>query len=81
MEERLVPYFMMTHPQRGNIVGPYTKLPATTSAPLRILALDTVSTMLELNYSDKGGNQSELAQAVRFAINGLPDQKYWFMDT
>ncbi|KAK0233154.1 hypothetical protein IW262DRAFT_1476865 [Armillaria fumosa] len=48
LRSRLVPYFVVEHPVRGQIPGPFTKLPHGST--VRRLALDVVATMQSSIY-------------------------------
>ncbi|KAJ8521416.1 hypothetical protein ONZ45_g1840 [Pleurotus djamor] len=51
LRSRLVPYFCITHPVRGRVFGPFTKLPTDThhqQPQLRHLVLDLASLLLPL---------------------------------
>ena len=67
---RLVPYFTITHPTRGQISGPYTRLPA--GASVRRLALDVVAT-IAMGPSDASG----LVEAVGMATSETEEAEYW----
>ncbi|KAJ7103428.1 hypothetical protein B0H15DRAFT_812209 [Mycena belliarum] len=62
---QLVPYFSITHPVRGQISGPYSKLPS--GSPIRRLALDLASLICD----------SGLSSAVEVAVLGTVEQPYW----
>ncbi|KAG5654094.1 hypothetical protein H0H81_007508 [Sphagnurus paluster] len=65
VRSKLVPYFSMKHPARGQVAGPYSKL---LGARLRRLALDLVATL---------GADNELGDAVERAIQGTDEVEYW----
>lgn len=68
-----MPFFSISHPTRGQLPGPYTKLPI--SSLLRRLALDvvvTVSMILLRETHDDG-----LAAAVDTAVVGREEEGYW----
>lgn len=67
---RLVPFFTVNHRTRGDIIGPYSKLP--TSSPLRRLALDVVIVLLSLEGPDEG-----LREAVYKAVMDTSEISYW----
>lgn len=69
MKARLAPYFSITHATRGQVLGPYTKLPASS---LKRLALDVVATLLRFPPDDDG-----LANAVLLAVKGASEETYW----
>ncbi|KAJ7783892.1 hypothetical protein DFH07DRAFT_874241 [Mycena maculata] len=66
LRSQIVPYFSMTHPTRGEIPGPYSKLPS--GSPVRRLALDLVAVM---------GEHPALSSAVDIAVLGTTEQLYW----
>ena len=69
----MVPYFSIAHATRGQIPGPYTKLPV--AHPLRRLVLDLISTLARLRrgkVTDKG-----LMSAVSHATAGTQEADYW----
>ncbi|KAL4242182.1 Pre-rRNA-processing protein IPI1 [Abortiporus biennis] len=79
---RLVPYFMITHPTRGKLPGPFTKLPIGSIT--RRLALDLVSTMCTFatfrseHVDGDGHDQTDpLVIAVNEATNDTIDEAYW----
>ena len=69
VRSRLVPYFIIAHPTRGALPGPYTKLERPT---LRTLALDVVATLFRL-----GGVEERLDSAARMAVAGTAQEQYW----
>ncbi|ETW87294.1 hypothetical protein HETIRDRAFT_59338 [Heterobasidion irregulare TC 32-1] len=69
VRSRLVPYFIIAHPTRGALPGPYTKLERPT---LRTLALDVVATLFRL-----GGVEERLDSAARIAVTGTAQEQYW----
>ena len=69
----MVPYFSIAHDTRGQLPGPYTKLPV--AHPLRRLALDLICTLARLcrgKVTDEG-----LMSAVSHAIVGTQEADYW----
>nr|GAT43229.1 predicted protein [Mycena chlorophos] len=69
LRSQLVPYFSMTHPTRGQIVGPYSKLPP--GGPLRRLALGLVALITD-------AEDSALSSAVNSAVLGSDSEAtYW----
>lgn len=69
----------MNHPVRGQLFGPYAKLPLTQSH-LRRLCLDVVSTLLV--YGDRLGTGAfeacdTLSRAVDLAVAGTNEAEYW----
>ncbi|TFK41082.1 hypothetical protein BDQ12DRAFT_678857 [Crucibulum laeve] len=70
LRSRLTPIFSITHAVRGQILGPYSKLP---SSLLRRLALDVCGTVLLIC----GGNDEGLTAAVDLAVAGTQEESYW----
>ncbi|KAJ7181761.1 hypothetical protein C8R43DRAFT_970362 [Mycena crocata] len=66
LRSQIVPYFSITHSVRGQIPGPYSKLPVSSS--IRRLALDLVSLV---------GDDSSLSSAVDAVVLGTTEQPYW----
>ena len=65
--ERLAPFFSISHPARGIILGPYAKLEYSN----RRLALDVAATVG--SCASESGVREKLDAAVVRAIAGLPD--------
>jgi pre-rRNA-processing protein IPI1 len=63
----------MTHPSRGQLPGPYTKLPGPS--PLRRLALDVIATISMISLGQK--QDDELEVAVGIATAGTEEADYW----
>jgi len=63
----------MTHPSRGQLPGPYAKLPSPS--PLRRLALDVIATISMVSLSQK--QDDELEVAVGMATAGTEEANYW----
>lgn len=63
----------MTHPSRGQLPGPYTKLP--DPSPLRRLALDVIATISMISPWRK--QDDELEVAVGIATAGTEEADYW----
>ncbi|KAF7307005.1 Ipi1-N domain-containing protein [Mycena indigotica] len=68
LRSQLVPYFTMTHPSRGQISGPYSKLP--TSGLLRRLVLSLIVLI-------RSKDDSALSSAVDSAVTGSEEASYW----
>ncbi|KAG1755203.1 uncharacterized protein EDB91DRAFT_1242401 [Suillus paluster] len=76
LQSRLTPFFMITHPVRGRIPGPFTKIPA--SSPLiRRLAVDLVVTILSVSSRSEGEGRENLISAVGSAVTGTLEEGYW----
>lgn len=67
---RLAVYFKITHPTRGELAGPYAKLPG--DSPLRALALDVAACIAALDP----GSAEGLVHAVEAAVGGK-EAEYW----
>jgi len=68
---RLTPYFMITHPVRGTLPGPFTKL---ADPGLQRLVLDVVVTIMGRVSTE---SREPLDAAVRQAVEGSPHATYW----
>jgi pre-rRNA-processing protein IPI1 len=68
---RLVPYFTITHPERGTLPGPFTKL---GDPSLQRLALDVAVTITSCVPI---GCREPLDAAVRQAVEGSAQAVYW----
>lgn len=66
-----MPYFSVQHSVRGQFLGPFSKLPA--SSVVRTLALDVV---INLSWMDGGGDERLIA-AVDLAVTGTEAEAYW----
>lgn len=58
---RLVPFFTIAHPQKGEIAGPFTKL---KSVQLRRLALDVAKVMVHDHEKAGAGLRASVERAV-----------------
>ncbi|KXN89955.1 hypothetical protein AN958_04959 [Leucoagaricus sp. SymC.cos] len=76
---RLVPYFTVSHPLRGQLPGPYSKI-SPAQSHLRRLCLDTVATLLVCG-DHIGADVSEacigLLKALKTAVAGTVEEEYW----
>ncbi|KAK0208276.1 hypothetical protein DFS33DRAFT_1379816 [Desarmillaria ectypa] len=70
LRSRLVPYFVVEHPIRGQIPGPFTKLPHGSTA--RRLALDVVTTMQSASFAE-----DKLWSSVSMAVKDTTENSYW----
>jgi pre-rRNA-processing protein IPI1 len=66
---RLIPYFTISHPTRGELPGPYCKLPGEC----RRLVLDVVATLSSLPNVQTG----DLCAVVEKALSEEDDLKYY----
>lgn len=76
---RLVPYFTINHAVRGQVSGPYSKLPST-QAHLRRLCLDVVITLLAFGRvfgTDASEACDALSEAVDLIVVGTNEEGYW----
>ncbi|KAG9314429.1 hypothetical protein JVU11DRAFT_5226 [Chiua virens] len=75
LSSRLTPFFMVVHPIRGQILGPFGKIP-TSASHVRRLALDLAASLVtdQTRYEtvDKG-----LSNAVSEAVKGTEEELYW----
>jgi hypothetical protein len=67
IQARFIPYFRISHPTRGYIAGPFTKLP---HPPVRKLALDVASSLCMSSYD------GALDSVVKEAVNEQ-ERQYW----
>ena len=67
LSARLVPFFRVNHPTRGEILGPFAKLPAS---PVRTLVLDVAATLHAADAKD------DLGGAVEGAVRAQ-EREYW----
>ncbi|KAK0198378.1 hypothetical protein F5146DRAFT_1218993 [Armillaria mellea] len=70
LRSRLVPYFVVEHPVRGQIPGPFTKLPHGST--VRRLALDVVATMQSAGFTE-----DKLCSFVSTAVKDTTEDPYW----
>ncbi|KAH0838365.1 hypothetical protein J3R83DRAFT_6645 [Lanmaoa asiatica] len=75
LSSRLKPFFMIVHPVRGQVLGPFAKIPSSASH-VRCLALDLCASLLtdQRRYEtmDEG-----LCNAVSEAVKGTTEEVYW----
>ncbi|KAG1826020.1 uncharacterized protein BJ212DRAFT_1317584 [Suillus subaureus] len=76
LQTRLTPFFMITHPVRGRLPGPFTKIP-TSSLLIRRLAVDLVVTILSVSTRSEGEERENLMIAVGSAVSGTLEEGYW----
>lgn len=76
LQTRLTPFFMITHPVRGRLPGPFTKIP-TSSQLIRSLAVDLVVTILSVSARSEGEERENLMIAVGSAVSGTLEEGYW----
>ncbi|KIJ21676.1 hypothetical protein PAXINDRAFT_5824 [Paxillus involutus ATCC 200175] len=70
---RLVPFFMITHPIRGQVPGPFTKIP---SSVFRRFTLDLCASIL-MDQGRSGVGDEDLCNAVSTAVKGTTEEEYW----
>ncbi|KAM6498183.1 hypothetical protein JOM56_006131 [Amanita muscaria] len=75
LASKLVPFFCTNHAVRGQLPGPYTKIPSTSG--LRRLALDVVATLLKTHSHDLAGNITRLPMMVDVTVRETSKQDYW----
>lgn len=76
LQTRLTPFFMITHPVRGRLPGPFTKIPPSSSL-IRRLAVDLVVTILSVSTRSEGEERENLMIAVGGAVSGTLEEDYW----
>lgn len=78
LSSRLVPFFTASHPTRGDIPGPFTKMPVSAQHTRR-LALDLSATLVADIIKGERGDAShrDLERAVRVATAGTAEEAYW----
>lgn len=64
----------MKHPSRGEMPGPYTKLPLESA--LRYLTLD-LAIVLEKSIGSQSDEQGALIKVVDQAVRNTPQADYW----
>jgi len=72
---KLVPYFSIDHAVRGQLPGPYTKLPSPST--LRRLALDVAVTLLMTHPSSLAKDAARLLMAIDLVVTDTQEQNYW----
>ncbi|KAI0652243.1 hypothetical protein C8Q79DRAFT_898200 [Trametes meyenii] len=74
LRSRLTPYFIVKHSVRGQLDGPYSKLP--TNSPLRRLILDLVATLASQCRAKMSLDGDEFMSAVNEAVDDTPESRY-----
>ncbi|KAG6819451.1 hypothetical protein H0H93_011800, partial [Arthromyces matolae] len=72
LRSKLVPFFTINHPARGQLPGPYSKIPGTS--PLKRLTLDLAAWLM---VGTDNGSRHELLTAVDQAVIGTEQSEYW----
>lgn len=75
LSSRLTPFFMIVHPIRGQVLGPFTKIPAS-ALHVRYLALDLCG-LLVTDQTRFGTVGDGLCNAVSEAVRGTREELYW----
>ncbi|KAF9242864.1 hypothetical protein BU15DRAFT_72514 [Melanogaster broomeanus] len=75
LSSRLVPFFMITHPVRGQVSGPFTKIPASVPH-IRRFALELCACVLAAQ-TRYGRGEEGLSKAVSAAVKDTPEEEYW----
>ncbi|CAL1695440.1 unnamed protein product [Somion occarium] len=70
IRSRLAPYFVINHPSRGKLPGPFAKLPPS---PLRRLALDVGASLCPTS----DGDAADLIAAIHEAVRDAGEGDYW----
>ena len=76
----MMPYFVAQHRTRGEVLGPYSRLPESTSSSpssVRRLVLDVVHTLCTLSTRPDDEEVLRLKGAVQQALSGSPEEGYW----
>ncbi|KAF9229363.1 hypothetical protein BS17DRAFT_688726 [Gyrodon lividus] len=76
---RLVPFFVITHPIRGQVLGPFTKIPSSVPH-IRRFALDLCASILA-DQTRHGIRDEDLYKAVFTAVKGTTEEEYWVQVT
>ncbi|KAH7931044.1 hypothetical protein BV22DRAFT_1124442 [Leucogyrophana mollusca] len=80
LRSRLLPFFTIFHPVRGQLPGPFTKIPQSSSH-IRRLALDLSATIMSLSPntddSAKENGAEDLMWAVVTSVKDTPEEDYW----
>lgn len=71
---RLAPYFLVNHPARGVMAGPFAKLPQHSMSTLRKMAVELVGAAIS-NARETPAAQ-ELLHSAQEALVGLPEIEY-----
>ncbi|KIJ68364.1 hypothetical protein HYDPIDRAFT_36848 [Hydnomerulius pinastri MD-312] len=72
---RLMPFFTITHPIRGQLPGPFTKIPSSVPH-VRQLALDLCATILA-DQARYGVRDEGLYRGACSAVQGTTEEEYW----
>ncbi|KAF8560426.1 hypothetical protein OG21DRAFT_1492793 [Imleria badia] len=72
LSSRLTPFFMIVHPIRGQVLGPFTKIPMS-ALHVRYLALDLCGSLV----TDQTRLDYGLSNAVSEAVKGTREEIYW----
>ncbi|KAI0756631.1 hypothetical protein C8Q80DRAFT_1093119 [Daedaleopsis nitida] len=71
LRSRLLPYFSIKHPSRGQLPGPFTKL--SPGSPLRRLVLNCIATIL----AGTSSGDDQLETIVNDTVRDSPEATYW----
>lgn len=75
LSSRLTPFFVIVHPVRGQVLGPFAKIPRTASH-VRCLALDLCASLVT-DQTRRGSMDDGLRNAVSEAVKGTSEELYW----
>jgi len=75
LSSRLTPFFMIVHPILGQVLGPFTKIPAS-ALHVRYLALDLCASLVT-DQTRSGPMDDGLRNAVSEAVRGTAEELYW----
>ncbi|KAH7911965.1 hypothetical protein BJ138DRAFT_1005493 [Hygrophoropsis aurantiaca] len=80
LASRLSPFFTISHATRGQLPGPFTKIPLSFGH-VRRLTLDLCATIISglpivdsITEKDEGSN---LTSAIGISLQGTPEEDYW----
>lgn len=75
LRSRLTPFFMIVHPIRGQVLGPFTQIPSA-ALHVRYLALDLCASLVT-DQTRSGVVEDKLCDAVFGAVQVTRDALYW----
>ncbi|KAG6381242.1 hypothetical protein JVT61DRAFT_5646 [Boletus reticuloceps] len=75
LSSRLTPFFMIVHPIRGQVLGPFSKIPSS-EVHVRYLTLDLCASLVT-DQARSGTDDGGLCHAVSEAVKGTREEPYW----
>ncbi|KAF8140186.1 hypothetical protein EV363DRAFT_1393099 [Boletus edulis] len=75
LSSRLTPFFRIVHPIRGQVLGPFTKIPSS-EVHVRYLTLDLCASLVT-DQARSGTEDGGLCHAVSEAVKGTREEPYW----